>query len=165
MPSSRRETRVVEAYARSLLEAGKSEGRVFEDLHDIALLAQAAPEVFAVLRTMIERDQLELLPDVADAYRLMTEEDEDIVGVTVTTAVPLDEDLRQSLTERLEHDFGTKVFLIEQVDPSIIGGVIFEARGERRDISVKSRLRSAHETLSTVRVTSGSVEGGETAHV
>ena len=152
--------KVLETYARSLLEAGKTEGRVFENLRDLEVLSSTSPEVLAVLSALVERGQLDLLPQVAEAYHAMTEEDDDIVGVTVTTAVPLDDDLR------LQRDFGQEVFLIEQVDPSIIGGIVLEARGQRRDISVKTQLRAAHETLSTVHTAHGhTTHGGETAHV
>ena len=96
-----------------------------------------------MLRTLVERDQLDLLPKIAETYRAMTEEDADIVGVTVTTAVPLDEDLRADITKQLEGELGTQVFLIERVDPSIIGGIVLEMRGQRRDISVKTQLRAA----------------------
>ena len=166
MPTSRREMKVLETYARSLLEAGKTEGRVFENLRDLEVLSSASPEVLAVLSALVERGQLDLLPQVAEAYHAMTEEDDDIVGVTVTTAVPLDDDLRAQIRERLQRDFGQEVFLIEQVDPSIIGGIVLEARGQRRDISVKTQLRAAHETLSTVHIAHGhTTHGGETVHV
>lgn len=166
MPTSRREMKVLETYARSLLEAGKTEGRVFDNLRDLEVLSSASPEVLAVLSALVERGQLDLLPQVAEAYHAMTEEDDDIVGVTVTTAVPLDDDLRAQIRERLQRDFGQEVFLIEQVDPSIIGGIVLEARGQRRDISVKTQLRAAHETLSTVHTAHGhTTHGGETAHV
>ena len=153
MPTSRRETRVLETYARALLEAGKTEGRVFADLQQLEMLAGASPEVLEVLKALVERNQLDLLPHVAETYRAMTEEDEDVVGLTVTTAVPLDDELRASIKERFERDLGTEVFLIERVDPSIIGGIVFEARGQRRDISVKTQLRAARDTLASVHLT------------
>ena len=89
--------------------------------------------------------------------KYVAEEDEDVVGVTVTTAIPLDDELRQTITKKCEQDFGRKVFLIEQVDPSIVGGLVLEARGERRDISVKTQLRIAQETLAN----SANSYGGE----
>ena len=119
MPTSRYQDKVLETYARSLLEAAKAENHVFEDLEMV--------------------------------------EDEDVVGVTVTTAIPLDDELRQTITKKCEQDFGRKVFLIEQVDPSIVGGLVLEARGERRDISVKTQLRIAQETLAN----SANSYGGE----
>ena len=164
MPTSRREMKVLETYSRALLEAGKIEGRVFEDLKQLEMLASASPEVLEVLKALVQRDQLDMLPRIAETYRAMTDEDEDIIGVTVTTAVPLDDGLRASIAERFEKDFGKKVFLIEKVDPSIIGGIVFEARGQRRDISVKTQLRAARDTLASVHLTHAP-QGGDTTHV
>ena len=159
MPPSRRENRVIETYARSLMESAKAEGRIFKDLQDLDVLAAASPELLAVLATLSSRGQMDILPAVADAYRAMTEEDEDVVGVTVTTAVPLDDELRALITERLEQDLGREVFLIEQVDPEIIGGIVLEARGQRRDVSVKTQLRAARRTLVDTQMKHG---GGNT---
>ncbi|HIR91131.1 MAG TPA: ATP synthase F1 subunit delta [Candidatus Limicola stercorigallinarum] len=160
MPTSRRENRVIETYARSLMESAKAEGRIFSDLADLRVLAQASPEVMAVLATMIERGQLDLLSQVADAFQTMSEEDTDVVGVSVTTAVPLDDDLRQAITERYQRELGREVFLIEHVDPSIIGGIVIEARGQRRDVSVRTQLRAARSALTATEMK----VGGEANH-
>ena len=156
MPNSRMENRVLETYARTLLEAAKAEGRVFRDLHELEVIANASPEVLAVLGTVFERGQLDLLPQIASAYRMVTATDEDVVGVTVTTAVPLDDELRRTaITEKCEADLKRKVFLIEKVDPSIIGGLILEARGQRRDVTVKTQLRAAREALGSTILNNG----------
>ena len=160
MPTSRKQERVLETYARTLLEAGKSQGRVFKNRGDLETLASASPELLGVLATMAERGQLDLLGQVAATYHAMTEEDEDVVGVTVTTAVPLDDDLRAKISARVRERLGREVFLIENVDPSIIGGLVIEARGQRRDISVKTQLRAAREALDSTTATIG----GEAAH-
>lgn len=155
MPSSRREAKIVETYARSLMEAAKSEGHVFRDLHELEVIAGASKETLAVIGAMRDHDQLDLLPQIVDAYKQMTEEDEDVIGVTVTTAVPLDDDLRTLITNKCEDDFKSKVFLIEKVDPSIIGGLVLEARGQRRDVSVKTQLRAAREALTSTTIANG----------
>ena len=155
MPNSRMENRVLETYARTLLEAAKAEGHVFRDLHELEVIADASPEVLAVLGTVFERGQLDLLPQIASAYRMGTATDEDVVGVTVTTAIPLDDELRRTITEKCEADLKRKVFLIEKVDPSIIGGLILEARGQRRDVTVKTQLRAAREALGSTILNNG----------
>ena len=101
MPTSRKQERVLETYARTLIEAGKGQGRVFKNRADLETLASASPELLGVLATMVERGQLDLLSEVAATYHAMTEEDEDVVGVKVTTAVPLDDDLRAKISERV----------------------------------------------------------------
>ena len=161
MPSSRREDRVLETYARSLIEVAKAEGRVFVDGNALGAISEASPEVMAIVTTLAERGQLDLLPQISAMYQEIVEDDEDVVGVHVTTAVPLDDDLRESISRQYEADLGSKVFLIEHVDPSIIGGLIVEARGQRRDVSIRTQLRAARDTLtSTIETT-----GGDAAHV
>ena len=155
MPNSRMENRVLETYARTLLEAAKAEGHVFRDLHELEVIANASPEVLAVLGTVFERGQLDLLPQIASTYRMVAATDEDVVGVTVTTAIPLDDELRRTITEKCEADLKRKVFLIEKVDPSVIGGLILEARGQRRDVTVKTQLRAAREALGSTILNNG----------
>ena len=155
MPNSRMENRVLETYARTLLEAAKAEGHVFRDLHELEVIANASPEVLAVLGTVFELGQPDLLPQIASTYRMVAATDADVVGVTVTTAIPLDDELRRTITEKCEADLKRKVFLIEKVDPSVIGGLILEARGQRRDVTVKTQLRAAREALGSTILNNG----------
>ena len=147
--ASRSEQRLLETYARTLLEASKAEGRVFQNLHDLEVVAHAAPELTATLKALDEHGDLDLLADVCKTFRDLVESDDDVVGVEVTTAVPLDDHLRGVIERKCQADFdGKKVFLIEHVDPSIIGGVILSARGKRRDASVRTQLAAARDVLA-----------------
>ena len=69
--------------------------------------------------------------------------------MTVTTAVPLDDDLREKVIAKAEKDLNAPVYLVERVDPSIIGGVVLEARGNRYDASVRAQLANIRKTLSS----------------
>ena len=40
------------------------------------------------------------------------------------------------------------VYLVEHVEPSILGGIILEAQGQRRDASVKNQLVNIRKRLS-----------------
>ena len=41
------------------------------------------------------------------------------------------------------------MYLVERVDPSIIGGIMLEARGKRHDASVRAQLANIRKTLSS----------------
>ena len=149
MPSSDRiESRRLETYARTLLEASKAEGHVFENLAPLMAQAEASPEAVAVLAKMSEMGDLDRLPEVIDLYRAMVDEEREVVGVHVTTAVPLDDELRELITQKCESDLESRVFLIEHVDPTIIGGIILSARGQRRDASVRMQLETARKVMT-----------------
>ena len=149
MPSNARlETRKLETYARTLLEAGKAEDRVYENLEPLAAEAAASPEVLSVLASMSEHGDLDKLPQVVELYRSMMESENEVVGVHVTTAIPLDDELRELITNKCESDLESKVFLIEHVDPTIIGGIVLSARGQRRDASVRTQLETARKVMT-----------------
>lgn len=146
--SDRLEKRKLETYARTLLEAAKTEGRVYENLAPLKAEADASPEVLSVLSQMAANGDLDKLSDVLDLYSEMADGDQQTVGVTVTTAVPLDHELRVLITQKCELDLGCNVFLIERVDPSIIGGLILSANGRRRDASVRHQLEQAGKVMT-----------------
>ena len=152
--TSRIEGRKLETYARTLLEAARSEDRVYENLVPLKSGADASPEVLSVLSSMASNGDLDHLPEVLDLYRDMIDGEKEVVGVHVTTAIPLDDELRELIKNKCESDLETEVFLIEHVDPSIIGGIILSARGQRRDASVRMQLESARKVMTqTVKKT------------
>ena len=146
--ASRVESRKLETYARTLLEAARSEDRIYENLVPLKADADASPEVLSVLSAMAGNGDLDKLPEVLDLYRDMIDGEKEIVGVHVTTAIPLDDELRELIKSKCEADLEEDVFLIEHVDPSIIGGIILSARGQRRDASVRMQLESAQKVMT-----------------
>lgn len=153
--SDRFEKRKLETYARTLLEAAKSEDRVYEDIEPIKASASASPEVLSVLSQMAAHGDMDKISDVLALYGEMAEGDQHTVGVTVTTAVPLDHELRARVTQKCELDLGQNVFLIERVDPSIIGGIILTVNGRRYDASVRHQLEQAQKVMTQTATKSG----------
>lgn len=147
-PADRIESRKLETYARTLLEASRTEDRVYENLAPLEADAQASPEVLSIISKMAENGDLDKLPDVLELYRGLIDSEREVVGVHVTTAVPLDDELRELIKNKCESDLESRVFLIEHVDPSIIGGIILSARGKRRDASVRMRLETARRVMT-----------------
>ncbi|MBE6468872.1 MAG: F0F1 ATP synthase subunit delta [Coriobacteriaceae bacterium] len=145
---SRIERRKLETYARTLLDAARSEDRVYEDLVPLRAQADASPEVLSVMSAMANAGDLDHLPEVLELYREMVDGDRDIIGVHVTTAIPLDDELRDLIKNKCESDLESKVFLIEHVDPSIIGGVVLATSDHRRDASVRMQLESARKIMT-----------------
>lgn len=106
-----------------------------------------AVEAFAV---MAERGEARLASRVAQALQDAAEEKFTCVFARVTTAVPLDDALREQIKAKLVDEFGGSAYLKEEVDPSIIGGIIINARGRRLDASISSQLIRARSVLSNV---------------
>lgn len=119
---------------------------------------QAAREVFAdftdglkdVLIVMAGQGDFDLISMVAEEYTDLAEEALGSTIVTVTTVVELDDHLRDVIKKKLSADFGTDVILREEIDKSIIGGIIMSAHGRRIDASVATRIDEVREALSSL---------------
>jgi F-type H+-transporting ATPase subunit delta len=114
------------------------------------------PEALAVVTLLVERGHTDLLGDVAGRFGEIAETERGIVVAHVTTAVPLDDALRASLTKKLVASLGRPVSLREEVDASILGGVVIKVAGRVLDGSVVSQLAEARRTLVTVPEGEGS---------
>lgn len=149
MTSKRAEAEKVEAYTRALMEAARSEGRANADLVQWQHARKFSPEVLETLAAMQREDDLDFVSQVAKQYKEYLDAEDKTVSVTVTTAVPLDDDLREKVRAKAEADLKAPVYLVERVDPSIIGGIMLEARGKRYDASVRAQLANIRKTLSS----------------
>lgn len=149
MTSKRAEAEKVEAYTRALMEAARSEGRANADLVQWQHAHKFSPEVLETLAAMQREDDLDLVAQVAKQYKEYLDAEDKTVSVTVTTAVPMDDDLREKVRAKAEADLKAPVYLVERVDPSIIGGIMLEARGKRHDASVRAQLANIRKTLSS----------------
>lgn len=127
----------------------RQEGRANKDLVQWNHALKFSPEVLETLAAMRTEDDLNLVGDVARTYKEILDSEDKTVSVTVTTAVPLDDDLREKVIAKAEKDLNAPVYLVERVDPSIIGGVVLEARGNRYDASVRAQLANIRKTLSS----------------
>ena len=86
---------------------------------------------------------------MAKHYKELLDAQDTTVSVTVTTAVPMDDALRAKVREKAERDLNAPVYLVERVDPAIIGGIMLEVRGKRYDASVRAQLANIRKTLSS----------------
>lgn len=155
MATKHTEAEKVEAYTRALLEAARMEGRANADLVQWQHAKKFSPEVLETLAAMQKEDDLGLIEQVSKQFKELLDSEDKTVSVTVTTAVPMDDALRAKVKAKAEADLKAPVYLVERVDPSIIGGIMLEERGKRYDASVRAQLSNIRKTLSS------SFTGGE----
>lgn len=114
-----------------------------------------APEVVAIASLAIERGMSGSLGAITTRFGEIAEAERGIVVADVTTAVPLTDALRASLTEKLSATLGRPVTLRERVDGSILGGIRINVAGRVLDGSLSSQLDAMRATLSNAS------QGGE----
>ena len=131
---------------RLTLESPRVAAARKEQMLDQALGGRIATETRNLLGLLARRGRLELLPDIATWFGEMADRSLGIQHVTVTSAVPLDDQARAVLRDRLRQ--GGEVMLDEQVDPSILGGLVIRQGDIIRDYSVRARLELLRERLN-----------------
>lgn len=113
--------------------------------------ADVTPEALALVTLLVERGHIELLGDVARAFGEIAETERGIVVAQVTTAVPLTDATRASITDKLVASLGRPVSLRETVDASILGGVVIKVAGRVLDGSIASQLSDMRRALVTTQ--------------
>ncbi len=109
------------------------------------------PYTLNFLRLLSDRGLLREFSGCVDAYRAAHNEAHHILEVRVISAVPLREEVRRRLIERLETLTGDGVELKESVDPAILGGLRLELDGKRYDGTVQRRLESLRGDILSAR--------------
>ncbi len=115
------------------------------------LMPKAAATTRNFLHILADRDRLGEVPGIVDALRALINERRGIITAEVTTAIPLDDDMRRLVAQRLAAYLDrdpSKVTIHERVDASIIGGVVARVGDQLIDDSVRGRLQRLRRVLS-----------------
>jgi F-type H+-transporting ATPase subunit delta len=99
------------------------------------------------LCVLIDNDRQGEIGEIEDAYRSLLDEEKRSARVTVVTSVPCDDALRAKISAALGKHYDRTIVLEEEVDPSILGGVILKAGDTVIDGSVLTRIRAMKEKL------------------
>lgn len=112
------------------------------------LLPQGAPqEVRNFVSVLLSRNDIGLLPDVIEQFRRLAVRGPKAQIVRVTSAVPLTDEEKRALTEKLVAQFGENLEFEYREDPSILGGLVVRVGDRVIDASVAGKLKALRETL------------------
>ncbi len=99
------------------------------------------------LGLLVQKKRAEILPEIAEEYQTMVNEENNIVYGSVVSAIELSSDLQANVQATLEKLTGKKVELITSVDPSIIGGVVAKVGDLVLDGSIKAQLTGLNDSI------------------
>ena len=98
------------------------------------------------VQTLAENRRLAYLPEISTLFDELKDEAESVIDVTVTSAAPLDNSQRETLSTALQRRLKRQIRLHCETDPALIGGAVLRAGDLVIDGSVRSRLnRIAYE--------------------
>ena len=111
---------------------------------------RANPHTVNFLGFIVEQGRAKEVAAIADELAAVAAERREAAVAEVRTAVPLDQEYRERLTEALQKATGRRIELKVVVDPSVIGGVVARVGDQVIDGSIRRRLELARERMSEV---------------
>jgi F-type H+-transporting ATPase subunit delta len=112
------------------------------------LLGDINPLALNLVYLLVSRGRLAMVGDIADEYQRLLDSYRGIERAEVATAIPLDDEDKLRLAERLGAVVGKKVVLKPEVDSSLIGGIVARIGGKLLDGSTRSKLTALKGELT-----------------
>jgi len=119
--------------------------------------ARTSPLLANFLKVLVRHDRLDLVPLIAREARLRQEARSGKRRVQIKTAMPLSDQSRDRIRQRLAESLPFEPILETQVDPSLLGGIVIRVGDTVYDSSLATRVtqlrdriqqRSLHEIQS-----------------
>lgn len=101
----------------------------------------------SLIDLLVQNGRESFLPAISRAFIRETQKHRGVTEAVLTTAIPVEANVRKQISELVETTFSTKVELKEVVDPEIIGGFILRVEDNYIDASIKNKLRKVKKEL------------------
>jgi len=109
-------------------------------------------EIVNFLKVLLDKRRITSLEEIAREYRKLINEYNNVVEGVAVTAVALKEDQKAKLEEKLGKLTGKKIRLRNEIDPSIIGGILVRVEDKVIDGTVQRRLNELKESFAQIIV-------------
>lgn len=113
-----------------------------------ASLASSTPEMRNLARLLLQRQRLEIAPEIDQLFRESVLAERGIAIAEVTTAQALDAEGERVVRAQLSRMIGKEIELRTKVDPAIIGGIVARVGDSLIDGSVINQLRRLRTRLA-----------------
>lgn len=110
--------------------------------------AKVQPEALNLALLLAERGLAPLAPRISQYFEVLYNDYRGQAVAEVTTAVPLDEDLRLQIGAELQQITGKRILLQERVDPAILGGAIARVGDTLIDGSIRRRFQLLRQQIA-----------------
>lgn len=103
-----------------------------------------------LLCVLAERGRFNCFEGIVKNFRDKYNDYFKITEITVTTSVPLTDELRSKIITKMSQVTGQTVTLKEKISADIIGGIVIDHGSTRYDGSVKARLNAIKNELGSI---------------
>jgi F-type H+-transporting ATPase subunit delta len=111
-------------------------------------LSGADPELVNFLELLIEKGRMTELFRIRRELEALWKVENQLIDVTVTSAVELDPAVVAKVGEEIERQTGQTVELASRVDDEILGGIVLQVGNMVLDASIRSRLEKLRKSVA-----------------
>jgi len=111
-------------------------------------LGDINPLALNLVYLLVAKGRVSVVAEIADEYQRLLNSYRGIEEAEVFTAIPLDDEDKQRLGERLGAIVDKKIIIKSEVDSSLIGGIVARIGDKLIDGSTRSRLEALKRELS-----------------
>ncbi|MEW9094452.1 MAG: F0F1 ATP synthase subunit delta [Clostridiaceae bacterium] len=108
-------------------------------------------ELLSFLLILIEKGRILYLKEKEKELEKIYLEKHNMLRAHIKTVIPLENEEREELKEKLQSKYNKKVILKEEIDKSIIGGVYIRIGDDVIDGTIKSKLKEMKNIVNTAK--------------
>jgi F-type H+-transporting ATPase subunit delta len=108
----------------------------------------ADPAFENFLQALIERHRMPAIFRIRTQFDVLWDEENKLLAVQVTSAVPLEESVVSDLGARIGEQVDRKIELTSTVDPEILGGIVLRVGNLILDASIRNRLNQLRKQVA-----------------
>jgi F-type H+-transporting ATPase subunit delta len=112
------------------------------------IVSDADERLVNFLELLAERHRMPVLFRIRRSFDARWAEENRLLPVTVTSAVELDQELVDSIGERIAEQTGREVDLSSNVDPDVLGGLMVRVGNMVLDATVRNRLEQLRKQVA-----------------
>lgn len=132
---------------RNLLSSPIIESKKKNDIFNILFESKMEKMSLGFMNLIIKNSREDILPQIADGFVSLYKKKNNILDVTVISAIKLDKATKDKITAKIKASFNGTIEMIEKVDASLIGGFIVRIDDKQIDASVASQLSNLRNIL------------------
>ena len=117
-----------------------------------SLGSQLSPEVFNLLRLLIDKGRQDLFIEIADTFEELLDEARGRHHVEIISPQPLSEGAKNNLIALLQSRLGGEIVPEESTDPEMLGGMVVRIGDTVVDGSLRTKLKHVREAMTAPRL-------------
>ncbi|WIV12180.1 F0F1 ATP synthase subunit delta [Proteiniborus sp. MB09-C3] len=126
-----------------------------KDIINSIFKERVSQEILNLCYIVIDKGRETHLTGISEEYTRLSNEKQGIVEARAITAVPMEDEEMKKLEKQLSKKLDKKVLLSNEIDSTVMGGVLVKIGDKIIDSSIKGRFEELYKDLNNVRVRIG----------